>query len=275
MDESRRADVDYAESLRANTIKIRFVGNKMMLDYSRNRDAKIAFTSELTVADGVKIPEPAVLNPNPEPIPNPQPRPPVGLEAVDLNEAIRKSGFGSDNRPVHNFAYFGNAGLRDRFRTAKEYHRNADPFEKVEAQKKIDAIQAEIDEIQAKIAETTFFGTYDFSIPEYSVKIQGDHTDCSLIIETNINSPHKNDAPILFPIPGVTGTRTDDGRWMKIEITVSGNTNSIQELARNSKNYQAQVRLRNLQGKDWNQFLGSAGIPSAEVLEIAIVKTGR
>ena len=202
-------------------------------------------------------------------------------EPINLIKAVRVSGFKAptnrwqNDRSIDDFAYYGNAELKDQLYAAQTHFQKVDAFEKQAAQARIDVINKRIKAAQAEVVKKTYFAEYAFFIPNYiggqNVQVTGDHASFDLTFDPGITTPNTGDVEILFPMPGVTGTRTTSNTWTGITISVRGNVKSIQELVRNKDNYKVWVLIKNLQGRE-SGF--GTGTPSAEVQEIRIIKKG-
>jgi len=86
-----------------------------------------------------------------------------------LHEEMQKSGLS----PLNVFLQFGSAGLQNKLATAEENLRRADPFDRADAQAKVDAVKKEIETALAEIAKKTFYGEYGYSAPLDLVKVDG------------------------------------------------------------------------------------------------------
>lgn len=202
---------------------------------------------------------------------NPSPPPP---DVVSIAEEIYKKGVGD----LSEFTLYGNTRLRDKLQKAWDYYNRADEFDKPVAKKRVDDVRAEIEAERTEIAQKTFFGVFTFST--YNVKVYGDESSFTLIIPTQFISKADefsslDEINVFFPasMSDVTGDVTK-GHYL-IELSVSGKTNSIRELVRNSNNYRAKVWFKNIRS---NRKVEDIPVPFymlhdsyADVLKIEII----
>ena len=159
---------------------------------------------------------------------------------VILHDERQKSGL----KDLEEFLRYGNTELRDKLEAVK-----ADPFDRAEVQAKIDAVKAEI-------ASKKFYDEFYFSAPTSEVRVEGDKSTFVMKIETDFAIQKVDE--FLFPMSNVTGEmkKTQSGTV----LTVSGSTENIRDMVRNSSNYRARVLFTNLR------------LRTADVLKIEIIK---
>ena len=188
-------------------------------------------------------------------------------DIVKRLETERKEGFLVLNEvsPLNDVLRFGSVQLKTKLETAEENYQKADAFDKADAQKKVEAIRAEIEAAKAEIAKKKFYDEYTYSVPDNSVRVDGDKTSFTMEIPTEFTGIKVNEA--LFPMSDVTG-ELGSGQTGTV-LTVSGSTNDIRELVRGSSNYRARIWFTNLHsaGEGW----GGDNV-SADVLKIEIIK---
>ena len=191
---------------------------------------------------------------------------------VNLKEEMRKSGF-SDRHDsatqLNSFAmYGGNAMLQGRWNEAKRNLANADAFDKETAQEKLNAIEEEIRTAQRALIQKAFFGEYTYD--PRNVKVVDDQASFTMIISTGFSGRMPNSVNSSFPLPNVEVTESGC-RWDAIELSIRGNTDSVQELVRNKNSYRVRIQFSNLQsGISLGALAGN--YPGVNVQKIDIIK---
>ena len=187
--------------------------------------------------------------------------------AVDKDEEFRRSGF---DRYDH-LLRFGNARLREKVTAEERIRDRADAFDKPAAQRRVDAVWSEINEVRDEIAKKTFLGEYSYST--YNVKFDERRNEGSCTVRFSPYIVHRgvggNRFPISFPMPGITIIERDlpgyDGDTF--DITISSSADRIQELVRNSDNYLVRVRFQNLRNTWNNNQRTWADILSVDIID--------
>jgi ankyrin repeat protein len=186
---------------------------------------------------------------------------------LDINQAIEVSGFHNKflNLHLHYWLQYGNANLKNRLEQAKSDLRKADAFDKPKVQAEVNQIEAEITAAQNAFAKDAYFGEYSYSTRD--VKVNGNESSCIMRIDTGIGNT--NVANVSFPLPKIVG-RTADARGRRnvyghIEVQISGDTASVQELVRNNNLYSARVHFNNLRYNHGSK-------PTGNVLSIEVIK---
>jgi len=198
--------------------------------------------------------------------------------AVDLDEELKKSGLTN----LFELALFGNVKLVEDFE-------KADAFDRPQ-------IKVKIDSERVKIAQKTFVTESTYSAID--VKVNGNRSSTILSIPLGHGFKISNIGAISLPISNVTGNVTDmkinymlpmasseyRGRSFpremvkdiaspslplspRIHFPVSGNTDSIKEIVRNSNNYQVRILFKILYNKE-----GMKTRVTTEILKIEIIK---
>jgi WD40 repeat protein len=145
-------------------------------------------------------------------------------KAFDLQTELQRSGF----EHLGDFVQFGTPALKKLGQ--------GDAFDKSEAEPKIKAAQTEI-------AQKVFRSEYAYSTAD--VTVDGDKSSFTMTIPTEFAGATIDE--VVFPMQGITGVPATVSPPGGIILSVSGSTDSIRELVRNSGNYQVRVWFKNLQ----------------------------
>ena len=181
----------------------------------------------------------------------PSTNPQIPAELVDLQTEYRKNGFDTDNGgavshiALTNFVRYGSAGLRDRLSETQRHNKG------------VDAVQKEIVEAKAELAQKTFIGEYTFSMS---------NVDENSFMKISSNFVARSVKAVSFPMQDITGKMTGSdlgGTSAEIRLSVSGSANSIQELTYKNADYRARMRFTNLRYE--------GGMAKADVLSIEII----
>jgi len=204
------------------------------------------------------------------------------LSAIDLKEELKKGGFDS----LSDFAYYGTEELKDKLRKSDAFDRPA--------------VEAEIiNTARKKIAQKTF--VVEFTATEclakdkmdFDLKVNGNKS--SFIMSIPFDIKFSEVRAISFPWPNVAGNvtkaisspyKSGAGGFAYLSLPVSGDTENIKELVRNSDNFRVKVLFKILYTKinlangggygvghsdrTYSDF--SITIPTAEILKIEVVK---
>jgi hypothetical protein len=191
---------------------------------------------------------------------------------VDLKEEIRKSGWDNiDNLFTVYLSYFadsGNAILKKNWHEETGNLNRADAFNKANVQKRIDALEAEIWAARRAIAQKTFFCEYTYSI--WDVTVVGNQSTCTVYIDIGFTNRMRNQIAWSFVEPNVavTGVKTSIG-GSGFQFTIRGNTDNVEKLVNNAKDYRAKIQLQNLRSK--TEKIGYMGV-EADIRSIEIIK---
>ena len=171
--------------------------------------------------------------------------------AIQLRMAIQENGFGNRSDALRAFLQFGTASFERRRNEAR-------------SPQEIEVAQAIIRNEQIEIAETIYFENYAIAIDNVQIREDG-NSRLNLEIFTGISYPSVGE--VSLPMQNVEKTR-DFRTTGGIGFTVSGNTDSIEELRDNRTMYRATI---------WFTSLRITGLDSASanVLKIEIVKVQR
>ena len=178
-----------------------------------------------------------------------------------LHNECQKSGFSQ----LTEFLQFGSAALQEKLRVAQENHRQADAFDRADAQAKVNAVQEEIKTTLTEIAQKKFYDEFTYSAPPNRVHVDGDRSSFTMVIPAEFTTSKVDE--VLFPIPGVSGQPGSGGQGLVLSI--NGGTDSVRELVRESGNYRARVWFTNLRAESG---VWGGGTTSADVLKIEIIK---
>jgi hypothetical protein len=160
--------------------------------------------------------------------------------ATDLKEALQQSG--SDQ--LRDFVQYGNRTLRNSLEGAQRTLNNADGFGRDAAQARVDTARAAIEREQTTIAQKTFFGEYTYSVSNESVT--ANRSSFTMKIPVDFFQRTINERHVSFPMGSIASELGTTRREQQIVLTVSGNTNDVQELFRNRGNYQVRVWFTSL-----------------------------
>ena len=186
--------------------------------------------------------------------------------SVDLDTECRKSGFDSSDSFIRlrDFVYWGTSGLKARHEKAREDYRKADPFDKQIAEKELKVVEVEIKEAREAIAQKTFSVRYRYTCNNNNVKrVDANTWKFPMTIPTEFTCSKAE--KVLFPMPDVTGMKTDDPR--NIELNVSGSEESIKKLVREKDRYRVDVWLTDLRHNSPTPGLSSSAYSSSRPSE--------
>jgi hypothetical protein len=193
---------------------------------------------------------------------------PLPSGVVDFEAELQKSGFRGSGTlsglggPLQDFVMYGNIRLRDRLREEERNLQRASPFEKADAQARVDAVKREIASAQAAIAQKTFYGEYTYRTR--NVQVYGNESSFTMSISPGFSTQRV--AAVSFPVRDVTGRMATVRMAVAgISLSVDGTTNSIRALVDNNNSYRARMVFTNLRQE-------SARVVSANVLSIEIIK---
>ena len=205
--------------------------------------------------------------------------------AVDFEEQLGRLGFSNVSVPPVRLTRFGRAELANRLNTAQGIYNRADNLDKPTAQTRIDTIKAEIRTATDEIARQTFLGEWTYTTSE--LVDDANQSSCTLTIRTDFNFREIAGGPsfsIGFPMPNMSvrrvrniviphaaagSTYESDLGWVtgkRIALSISGPTDSIHDIVRNSDDYRIRIRFTNLRER-WNNADGTF----ANILRIDIV----
>ncbi len=196
--------------------------------------------------------------------------------AVSWDMEFKKSGFEVNQlsarsaSQVRYFAEFGTVALKEKFEQAESLLRRVDAFGKVEAQKRIDSIQAEIKTVRESVSRKIFYVDRSYSVRDEKDNKNGSGS-FAMIIDTPFTVHQDQELQEIhgsFAVPDVTNNGMVKSMiGNAIHLPISGPIDAIKEFARNRDKYQARVWFTDYRYK--NSY-----IQYAEVLKIEVAKAG-
>ncbi|MCL2745218.1 MAG: hypothetical protein FWE67_15350, partial [Planctomycetaceae bacterium] len=187
-------------------------------------------------------------------------------EPVDLEKALKESGFGNQYTPLNAFVRYGSATLKHKLDEAQINRQKVNQFDdagRARADAEINRIQAEIRAAQDAIAKKTFFGEYTYSLHDER-NLGGGSSSCRIGISTEMRHSDKI-GKVTLPMQDIRWTSSDSYMWGSgIILSVSGSTASIGELVNNKGSYRARVLFKNLRDYDYV----SAEVQSIEIITV-------